>query len=159
MTTLDPLTTLPRYARIDPLIATAGQPSEAELQRVAQAGYDCVINLGFHDDPRYSLPDEAGTVRALGMDYIHIPVPFAAPDLSQLQAFSEAMRQHATQPVFIHCFHNKRVPVFVALYRIRCLGWDPAQALTQMRQVWVPDEVWQRFIEEVLTACGAAGGS
>jgi hypothetical protein len=37
-----------------------------------------VINLALHNDARYSLRDEAATVRELGMRYIHIPVQFKA---------------------------------------------------------------------------------
>src|SRR3954467_15707618 len=67
------------FRRIDDSLLTAGQPNEEQLGDVADQGCKVVINLALHDDPRYSLRDEAGTVRALGMDYIHIPVQFGAP--------------------------------------------------------------------------------
>ena len=59
---------------IDESLCTSGQPTVAQLQEIASAGFQTVINLALHDDPRYSLPDEAGTVRSLGMGYVHIPV-------------------------------------------------------------------------------------
>ncbi len=48
------------------------------------AGVDVVINLALHDDPRYSLADERGTVEGVGMTYVHISVQFAAPQESDL---------------------------------------------------------------------------
>jgi protein tyrosine phosphatase (PTP) superfamily phosphohydrolase (DUF442 family) len=48
-------------------------------------------NLALHDDPRYSLKDEAGCVRDLDMEYIHIPVQFKAPTEENLLAFFAAM--------------------------------------------------------------------
>ncbi|HEX5127314.1 MAG TPA: hypothetical protein VFW00_11285, partial [Rhodocyclaceae bacterium] len=50
------------YVAIDERLATSGQPSEAQLAELAREGFELVINLGLHDDPRYSLPDETGTV-------------------------------------------------------------------------------------------------
>jgi hypothetical protein len=50
----------------------------------------------------------------------------------------------------VHCRHNKRVPVFVALDRILREGWDRDSALGAMRQVWSPDDTWREFIERAL---------
>ncbi len=79
-----------RFVPVSGSLATAGQPSENQLADVA-AGIEVVINLALHDDPRYSLPDEGATVRALGMEYIHIPVQFLSPGLPELELFFAAM--------------------------------------------------------------------
>ena len=55
---------------VDAELATAGQPTEAQLAAIAADGYHTVINLALHDDPRYSLNDEAGLVQSLGMNYV-----------------------------------------------------------------------------------------
>src|SRR6059036_517820 len=75
------------YRQPAPNLATSGQPREAELQAIADAGYEVIVNLALHDDPRYSLTDEASCVKALGLDYIHIPVQFGAPSGSDLVRF------------------------------------------------------------------------
>jgi protein tyrosine phosphatase (PTP) superfamily phosphohydrolase (DUF442 family) len=67
------------FRELDPLLLTSGQPSEEQLANAAHQGCAVVINLALHDDPRYSLRDEAGTVRGLGMNYVHSPVQFRAP--------------------------------------------------------------------------------
>jgi len=55
------------YRQAAPDIATSGQPREDQLAEIAAAGYEVVINLALHDDPRYSLKDEASSVQALGV--------------------------------------------------------------------------------------------
>jgi len=52
------------YRQADANRATSGQPTEAQLAAVADAGYEVVVNLALHDDPRCSLADEAVTAGA-----------------------------------------------------------------------------------------------
>jgi hypothetical protein len=64
------------------------------------------------------------------------------------------MESVGTRKVLVHCEHNKRVPVFIALYRICRLSWSQEQALAAMREVWQPDAVWEKFIAESITSEG-----
>ena len=139
-----------KLLRIDDTLTTAGQPTQAQLAEVAAAGFDVVINLALHDDPRYSLPDEAGTVRALNMDYVHIPVQFKAPTLSDLAQFFDAIDAAHGRKVFLHCAANIRVTTFLGLYRVKRLGWEREPAFEAMHSMWQPDEVWSKFIDEAL---------
>ncbi len=58
-------------------IGTGGQPTPGQLADVAEAGYTTVINLAMHDSDN-ALRDKGSIVSSLGMDYVHIPVPFEA---------------------------------------------------------------------------------
>lgn len=129
--------------------ASAGQPSEAQLAEVAQAGFQVVINLALANAD-YSLPDEAATVISLGMEYVHIPVIWAAPQPEDLAAFFQAMEHAQGKQVFVHCAANMRATAFIALYRIQRLGWQPEQAFGDMHKIWMPDEVWEKFIAQAL---------
>ena len=140
------------YVPLSDTLATAGQPTEAQLAAVAAAGFQVVINLALHDDPSYSLNDEAATVSALGMQYVHLPVQFSSQRLETLAAFSAAMDAASERKVLVHCRHNKRVPVFIALHRILRQGWPEQEAFAAMRAVWQPDATWQRFIDDALAA-------
>ncbi|HSD36421.1 MAG TPA: protein tyrosine phosphatase family protein [Rhodocyclaceae bacterium] len=146
------ITDIHRFAAIDERLATAGQPKEGGLAAVAAAGFEVVINLALHDDPRYSLADEPGTIAALGMRYVHIPVQFKAPQLADLLAFYAAMEANVGSKLFVHCASNYRVPVFLALYRIQHLAWSQEEAFARMREAWEPDEIWQAFIGQALQA-------
>lgn len=132
---------------VDESLGTSGQPTVAQLQEIAAAGFTTVINLALHDDPRYSLPDEAGTVRSLGMGYIHIPVQFSAPTTNDLAEFLTAMKAHEGQKVWVHCAANIRVSAFLGLYRVIEKGWEREAAFAQLRDLWQPDEVWSSFID------------
>lgn len=127
-------------------LATAGQPTEQQLEEVARAGFDTVVNLGLLD-PRYCLADEAGLVQSLGMSYHHIPVDFKAPQEEDLEAFFDVMDRSPNASVFVHCAANYRVSCFVALYGQARLGWSEQQADAHIRLLWEPDKTWRHFLE------------
>ena len=144
------LTLIPYIRALSDQIATAGQPSPRQLETVAQAGYELVVNLAL-EDGHYALDDEAGMVRELGMDYINIPVVWQTPTLVDLERFFQVMADNEGRRLFIHCAANKRVSVFMYLYRrIRC-GWPYEQAWPDVTAIWQPDETWQFFINKALT--------
>ena len=138
------------YLAIDAALATSGQPTVEELAALARDGTEVVINLALHDDPRYSLPDEAGTVGSLGMTYVHIPVKFDAPQEAELFAFFDAMDHFGGRRVLVHCAANKRVTAFLGLYRAIRLGWDMDKAFAPMKKIWEPNAAWAPFIAAML---------
>ena len=141
------------YRRLTDRLATAGQPTEAELAALAQAGYEVVVNLALHDT-EYSLPDERRTVEAFGMRYVHIPVGWTHPQRSDLERFFKVMEELPDKRVFVHCAANKRVSAFIALHRILRLGWERDAAFAEMHAVWEPDTVWTRFLNDMLASEG-----
>ena len=145
-----PLSAVRNFREVDPLLLTAGQPNEAQLADAAHQGCGVVINLALHDDPRYSLTDEAGCVRGLGIAYVHIPVQFKQPTEQNLLDFFAAMDAHQGKKVLVHCAANYRVTAFLGLYRVIRQGWAREAAFEPMRSVWEADEVWGPFIERML---------
>src|SRR5215212_8770361 len=117
------VTDIYNYLPIDAKLVTSGQPSVEELGAIAGDGVEVVINLALHDDPRYSLPDEAGSVASLGMTYVHIPVKFDAPTEADLLAFVRTMDEHRERKLLVHCAANKRVTAFLGLYRVLAHKW------------------------------------
>ena len=138
------------FRAVDELLCSSGQPTTKQLQEIADAGFKVVINLAMHNDPRYSLPDEAGTVKSLGMTYVHIPVEFATPSHKDLTAFFVAMQAHGGEKIWVHCAANMRVTAFLGLYRVLIDGWDRERSFALMNDVWKPNEVWTTFIESNL---------
>ena len=108
------LSDIHNYRQAAPDLATSGQPSEDQLAAIAAAGYEVLINLALHDDPRYSLKDEASSVQALGIEYIHIPVQFGAPTAHDLALFFDAMDRSRGHRIWVHCAANMRVTAFLA---------------------------------------------
>jgi protein tyrosine phosphatase (PTP) superfamily phosphohydrolase (DUF442 family) len=144
------LTGIHNYRAVDESLCTSGQPSAVQLRGIAEAGFTTVINLALHDDPRYSLPDEPGTVQSLGMSYVHIPVQFSAPTQANLLEFFAAMEAHEGEKVWVHCAANMRVTAFLGLYRVIKQGWERERAFVLMNDLWQPNEVWSSFISSTL---------
>ena len=140
------------HRQVSPDLATSGQPDEEELAAIAQAGYQVIVNIALHDDPRYSLSDEAASVKALGLEYIHIPVLFHAPTAHDLEQFFDVMDRVSERKVWVHCAANKRVSTFLGLYWHLRQGRPRAQAFALMASVWEPNEVWSAFVEERIGA-------
>ena len=140
------LTDIKNFLRVDERLGTGGQPTEAQLGDVAADGYAAVINLGLLD-PKYCLPDEAGAVASLGLEYRHTPVRFDAPTVEDFRAFASTMDAWSGEKVFVHCAANFRVTAFVALYGELRLGWPRARADELARRLWAPDATWLAFIE------------
>lgn len=145
------LSTMRQFLPISDTLATAGQPTEAELAALAQAGYEVVINLALPTSD-YALPNEKATVEGLGMVYVAIPVVWENPTLADLAQFFQAMDTHQGRKILVHCALNMRVSVFVYLYRVLKLGLDPALAQQNLWAIWQPNEPWQRFINEAMAS-------
>ncbi|MEC5400074.1 protein tyrosine phosphatase family protein [Uliginosibacterium sp. H1] len=145
------LSSIRAYLPIDERLATSGQPKETQIAAIAQAGYTTLINLALHDDPRYSLADEASCAAENGLRYVHIPVQFARPEQADLETFFAAMEAAQDERVWVHCAANIRVSIFLGLYRVLRLGWDMEPAFAPMRTLGiVPDAVWQAFIDQTM---------
>lgn len=138
------------YRKIDDRLSTSGQPSIAHLAAIAEAGFQVIVNLALHDDPRYSLPDEPGVVRSLGLKYVHIPVQFSAPNNADLCAFFETLDANQEAMLWLHCAANLRVSAFLGLYRVIRQGWRSDDAFDVMLSLWKPDPVWSSFINRAL---------
>lgn len=134
------------WHRLDDRITTSGQPTDVQLADIAALGVRTVINLGLHSHEK-ALPDEAATVGALGMTYVHIPVDFKNPTEQDFDAFCAALRESGDDPVHVHCIANYRVSAFFYRYRRTVMGMDEAIARADLETVWQPDAVWRAFID------------
>ena len=149
------VTDIYNFHPIEDALSTSGQPTEAQLRAVAMEGYEVIINLALHDDPRYSLPDERGLVEGLGLVYVHIPVQFDDPTEDNLLAFFRAMERYKNKKVHIHCAANMRVTAFLGLYRMLKQEKPEDEAFEPMRSVWEPNDVWSSFISNIVTKYAA----
>lgn len=140
------------YRRVDDQLITGGQPTVEQLTSAAEEGFTTVINLATLN-PRYSLGDEAGLVRSLGMAYHHIPVDWEHPTESDFEAFETLLQQMAPGKTLIHCAANFRVTAFYSLYAMKHLGWSEARADEFRNSIWHGSDypVWERFIERMKT--------
>jgi protein tyrosine phosphatase (PTP) superfamily phosphohydrolase (DUF442 family) len=85
-----------------------------------------------------------------GMTYINIPVSWKEPAQRDLDLFFDVMHANEDRSVYVHCFANMRVSVFVYLYRTLELGVPEDEAREDLRVIWDPatQDQWVRFIAE-----------
>ena len=139
------------FRAISDKLATAGQPSEAQLRMIGESGFNAVINLALPTSDN-AIANEGSVVTGLGMSYIHIPVDFKAPTSRDFRAFRQVMAAFDDRPVFVHCAANMRVSAFVFLYRVLFQRITAHDAERDLRAIWQPDEVWGKFIRDQLKA-------
>ena len=106
------------YYEYSPSLASSGQPTRDQLPAIAAAGIEAVINLVPVDSPD-AYAEEGELVRALGLDYRHIPIAWEQPTGADLEAFLAAMQAFRDKRVLVHCYANARASAFVYLWRVR----------------------------------------
>ena len=122
------LINLPNAKQPSPGLLTGGQPTEADLQAAAAAGYKTVINL--RPGSEMAGIDESGQVESLGMHFISIPIGGAA-DLTEENArrLDRAIATSESMPVIIHCASGNRVGALLALRANLIQGKSASEAL------------------------------
>ena len=135
------------FYEVSDTLACSGQPTDDQLKQLATEQYQVVVNLGLLNT-KYSLPDEAASVKAMQLDYYHIPVMFENPQIDELADFITYMNRHPGKKVLVHCAANYRASVFMGLYLFAINKMDEPAMQLFIEDVWQPDAVWQQFIDE-----------
>jgi len=141
-----PIEAITNYIQVSDRLASSGQPEEHQFRYIAKAKYRLIINLAMPNSEN-AIPEEGYIVAALRMTYVHIPVPFEAPNVDHLKAFIRVMTAFSDQRVWVHCALNYRVSAFLYQYKRLVEGVTEEEAAAVMLRSWEPNEVWQRFME------------
>ncbi len=134
-------------------LSSSGQPTEAQLQAIADAGYERVVFLAFSDNHE-SLANEDRLVKGLGMEYAHVPVDWDAPRSSDFYMFAGLMQREPGKKTLVHCQVNFRASTFSFLYRVLHQDVPIGEAKDDLNSVWVPNDTWREFIFDVLEENG-----
>ena len=144
----------PNEVPIDPNWVTSGQPSRAGLQRLKTLGFDRVLYLAPStvDD---AIADEPSLVRAQGLRFDHVPIPWAAPALSHVDAVFAVLNDWPAEGKgLVHCQVNMRASTLVFLHRVLVLRQAPELAWTAVSRVWTPGGPWRSLIDAALQRGG-----
>jgi protein tyrosine phosphatase (PTP) superfamily phosphohydrolase (DUF442 family) len=150
--TAPPLETIRNFQVVSEQLASAGQIGYEQIPLLRDEGYDVVVNLAVADEDRNAR--EGFLVTQSGLTYVHIPVEWEQPQLSDVEMFFDVMRANRGRKVFVHCFANMRASAFVYLYRTLVEDVPEAEARATMDEVWDPREQrqWADLIERVKSA-------
>lgn len=134
------------YVKINELISTSGQPKIEELELIANEGFEVVINLAMPTTSN-ALENEDKIVSSLNMSYIHIPVDFENPKISDLKLFLNILQALGANKVWIHCAKNYRVSAFMYVYHKYILHTPFEQIDLSIFDMWQPSLVWQELMK------------
>mgnify|MGYP003577763924 CR=1 FL=1 len=130
---------------------TSGQLSERDIAELPALGVETVINLALPTSSN-ALPGEAELITVHGINYIHILVVWEAPQLEELSTFFAILDALNGKKIWVHCARNMRVSSFIYLYRKLRLAEPEEQGMFPMKEVWTPNETWQKFIDHALAS-------
>ncbi len=138
------------YRLVDEKLATAGRLEPEQLAQLGEEGFEVVINL-LPESSQYAVAGEQQSVEGQGIEYLYLPVDFAAPTREDYEQFRQLMQRAGDRKLLVHCAANYRASAFYSRYAIETGRWSAAEADRFMVSVWRPDEhpPWPRWLEEV----------
>lgn len=139
---------IPNARRPLPGVLSGGQPTRAQLEEAAAAGYRTVVNLRPLDEP--GAWDERPLVAELGMRFHHIPVAGTADlDRDRAAALAEILEDPSAQPVLVHCASGNRVGALVAIHAALLRGVSIDEALELGRRAGLTrlEEATRAYLE------------
>lgn len=128
-----PLPGVENFYKVDDEVYRGAQPSSAGFASLAKLGVKTVIDL--REIGEHSQTGEEATVKALGMQYLSIPLKrMATPDNGVVSRILGLLNDSASAPVFVHCKRGAdRTGAIIACYRISHDSWQPKRALSEAR--------------------------
>lgn len=103
---------------------------------------------------RDAVADEAQLLEAQGVEYVHVPIPWQAPEAKHLEEAAAALDRLKGKKVLVHCQMNMRASTVTFLYRALYAKEDAATAWADVKKVWTPKDAWATFVDEQLRAGG-----
>lgn len=140
------MTKILNYIKINEFISTSGQLKIEEMEVIEKEGFEVVINLALNSSSN-AIENEDEIVTNLNMTYIHIPVDFENPKLSDLKLFLTILQSLESNKVWIHCSKNYRVSAFMYVYHKYVLHTLFEQIDLSIFEDWQPNLAWQELMK------------
>lgn len=134
------------YVLLTPEIGTAGQPRRNQFEHISTAGFETVFNIAMPEHPD-SIDDEGRLVTELGMNYLHLPVPFDNPAADHARQFCALLDAQQGRRLFVHCIMNYRVSAFMYLYLKWQRGFSEQRARSPIFDKWQVEAQWQAILQ------------
>ncbi len=147
------LSDISNYREYSPNFASSGQPTKPQLEQLKSEGFERIIYIAFSNSGD-AFADEDVIVKELGMEYVHIPVIWDEPSVSDFYAFADVMKRYPDKKSLLHCQVNYRASAFSFLYRVIYQDVSVTTAKADMNSVWQPNETWRELIFSILEENG-----
>ena len=116
-----------------PTVVTGGQPALADLAAFKAAGGQVVLDLRDPMEPRPL--EEPDQTRALGLEYVVVPVTPGTMTDETLDRILGVLRQAGDRTVFVHCGSGNRVGGAMLAFLILDHGFEEEDAVDQAMRV------------------------
>jgi tyrosine-protein phosphatase SIW14 len=143
-----PLAGVENFYKVDDQVYRGAQPSSAGFASLAKLGVKTIIDL--RQIGEHSQAGEEAIVKALGMQYVSIPLKgMARPDNGVVSQILGLLNDSASAPVFVHCKRGAdRTGTIIACYRISHDSWEPKRALSEARDDGM--SIFQRSMQKYI---------
>ncbi len=139
----------PNVVAISDKLVTSGQPPVRTLNGLHSLGFEAVVFLVPFTVPG-TVKEEPELLVRQGIEFVHIPIPFNAPNEDHFLEVSAALTRLKTRKVLVHCEVNMRASSMVFLHRVLQDSEDPAHAYEAVARVWSPRGPWRQLVETQL---------
>lgn len=121
---------LSKAIQINDEVTVGPQPSEEEIQQLADERFRAVVNFRAEEEEEqpFSPRQEGLKVRAAGMDYLNIPITVDSLGADVVDRFRRQFDSLA-KPVYAHCGHGERAAALIMMHLARKQGLSGEQTL------------------------------
>ena len=133
------------YTKVDAVVACGGATDTAALEGLKNDGFKAVINLRQATEAGANIEQNAARAKALGLNYLHIPLNAQAPESKTIDDFLAAVANKANQPVFIHCGSANRVGAVWLVKRVLQDGWAVDKATDEAKLIGLRSAALEAF--------------
>ena len=138
------------FLQVNTEFCTAGQPTSEQLSKLKQDGIRTVLNLRVPSE--HDAAAEEAAVRALGMNYLNIPIAGANVEDSQVTTFLTFTDNEDNRPMFIHCASANRVGALWMIRRVIRDGWNTTDAETEAGEIGLSSPALLAFARQYIEA-------
>ncbi len=133
------------YTKVDAVVACGGATETSALAGLKADGFKTIINLRQPTEPGANIEQNAAQAKALGLNYVNIPVNGQAPDVKAVDQFLATIANKANQPAFIHCASASRVGALWLVKRVLQDGWAIDKATEEAKLIGLRSAPLEQF--------------
>jgi uncharacterized protein (TIGR01244 family) len=148
------------YYRVSQDVATGGQPTEAQIAALGEAGFHTLLSL--RDPSEYDEAAELDAAMRAGMRFASVPVTKPMPVVAAVEEFLKVTDDPGIYPVYIHCSSGNRVGALWMIRRVLRDGWSEEAAEKEADRIGLTSESTRAFALDYIrdhTVKAAAGAT
>ena len=139
------------FAQVETTIACGGSTKPEAIREIRNLGFKSVINLRLASEEGAQVEAEEAAVKAVGLNYVHLPFNMQSPDPRLIDNFIAAVTRPANTPAYVHCAAGRRAAALWMIKRVVADGWDQARALDEANALGLNDRLRPFALEYLRT--------